>query len=60
MLPGGDKLLWNKFIGLADLGIDDLWKTWPEMYETDNDNYLDLCLKLGENDNPTDIRSVMI
>lgn len=25
----GRTLLWNKFLGLADLGVDEVWKTWP-------------------------------
>lgn len=27
--PRGQTVLWNKFKGLADLGTDDMWKTWP-------------------------------
>jgi hypothetical protein len=53
--------LWNKFLGVADLGTDDMWKTWPQLYETDNDNYIDLCLQLTEADNDgKDIVSVNI
>jgi len=43
-------LLWNKFLGVADLGTDDMWKTWPQLYETDGDNYIDLCLSLSAAD----------
>lgn len=50
LLPRGRTLLWNKFIGLADLGEDTMWTEWPEIYETDGDNYVDLCLQLTEND----------
>lgn len=49
-----EKLLWNKFLGLADLGTNtEIWKDVNELgeklntkqeYETDGDNYLDLCL----------------
>jgi len=60
MKARGETLLWNKFVGLADLGTDDVWKTWPEIYETDGDNYLDLCLHLGPTDLVEDILSVMI
>lgn len=39
----------GKFLGLADLGTDtEVWKTYPQIYETDGDNYIDLCLKLDE------------
>ena len=57
-LPRGKTLLWNRFIGLADLGTDEMWKTWPEIYDTDGDNYLDLCLQLTESDNIEDIQTV--
>lgn len=48
MKARGATLLFNRFIGLADLGTDELWKTWPQIYETDGDNYVDLCLDLGQ------------
>lgn len=60
LLPRARTLLWNKFIGLADLGEDEVWKEWPEIYETDGDNYLDLCLQLTESDNIEDIQSVLL
>lgn len=47
MKARGATLLFNRFVGLADLGTDELWKTWPQIYETDGDNYVDLCLDLG-------------
>jgi hypothetical protein len=25
-------LLWNKFLGIADLGVDQVWKEWPQIY----------------------------
>ena len=49
--PRATKVLWNKFLGLADLGNGDVWKTWPQTYETDGDNYIDLCLQLTADDN---------
>lgn len=53
--------MWNKFLGIADLGTDEMWKTWPQLYETDGDNYIDLCLQLNANDNDgKDIVSVSI
>jgi len=54
-------MLLNKFLGLADLGKGDEWKELPMMYETDGDNYIDLCLLLAESDNGgADITAVMI
>lgn len=58
--PRGQTLSFNQFIGLADLGTDDLWKTWPQIYETDGDSYVDLCLRLAEGDNVKDIQSILI
>jgi len=43
----GNVLDASMFLGLADLGWDDSWKTYPQAYKTDGDNYLDLCLKLS-------------
>lgn len=62
IMKRGKTLLWNKFIGLADLGFDGdvTWKDWPESYVTDGDNYLDLCLQLAKTDNVEDITSVVI
>ena len=42
----------NKFLGLADLGgsQSDDWKTNPDTYQSDGDNYLDLCLKMDSTD----------
>ena len=54
----GSSLEEAKFVGLADLGTGDSWKTFPETYQTDNDNYLDLCLKLQSGDDITDIETV--
>jgi hypothetical protein len=51
MKSRGRTLLWNKFKGLADLGTDpDIWKVelTKQEYETDGDNYLDLCLELND------------
>jgi len=54
--------LFNKFVGLADLGYstDATWKTFPDEYATDGDNYLDLCLVLAKTDKLADITSVSI
>lgn len=60
LMKRGKTLLWNNFIGLADLGSDESWKTTPEVYPTDGDNFLDLCLQLGADDNFADITSVLI
>lgn len=37
-----------------------MWKTWPQIYETDGDSYVDLCLRLTDSDNIKDIQSVLI
>lgn len=56
ILKRGRTLLFNKFIGLADLGTKgDSYKKYPEQYETDGDNYVDLCLQLAKGDSITDV-----
>ena len=52
-LKDGSTLKSTEFLGLADLGkgTDQSYKEYPEAYQTDSDNYLDLCLKVFSVDN---------
>lgn len=44
----------TKIIGLADLGYvapdGEIYKTFPQNYLTDEDSYIDICLKLDAAD----------
>lgn len=63
VLTRGRTLAITKFLGLADLGTDtESWKdtNTKQMYETDGDNYLDLCLRMAPTDNLDEITAVSI
>lgn len=56
----GEVLLSNKFLGLADLGNGDSYRELPDIYETDGDNYLDLCVRMLPGDNIENLLFVSI
>lgn len=58
--PSISTLLWSKFIGIADTGTGDLYKTYPQIYEHDGDSYLDLCIALTNTDTVTDLYSLKL
>lgn len=46
---GAGSLPPSAFLGLADLGTDTTeYVEFPDLYETDGDNYLDICLRMNE------------
>lgn len=52
-----------KILGLADLGYAapaDIYKTFPQNYVTDEDSYLDICLKLAATDKMEDLDVVTL
>ena len=59
----GEKILTSEeFLGLADLGFlgDESYKTYPQAYRQDGDNYLDLCLDFGFLDRSAEIETIDI
>lgn len=58
--PQLETLLWNKFLGIADLGTSEVWQDWPQLYGHDGDNYIDLCLELADSDNLEDLYTVSV
>lgn len=53
----------TKILGLADLGYAapaDIYKTFPQDYVTDEDSYLDICLKLAATDKMEDLEEGVV